>query len=76
MAAVFRRDGQRGQLQTGHDAPHAHVWQDTPKNSRRGRALPPMQLTRWTEERERSEPWADGAAPHGEQLRWQAFQMP
>jgi hypothetical protein len=74
--ADSRSDGRRCQLQTEHDGPHAHVWRDTPKVSRRGRALPPLQLTRWTEEREWTEPWADGAAVRGEQLRWQAFQMP
>ena len=41
-----------------------------------GRALPPMQLVRWDEEREWVEPWADGAASHGQQLRWQTFLMP
>jgi hypothetical protein len=35
-----------------------------------------MQLVRWTEQREWTEPWADGAAARGEQLRFQAFQMP
>jgi hypothetical protein len=38
--------------------------------------MPPMQLVRWDEEREWPEPWADGAASHGEPLRWQAFLMP
>jgi hypothetical protein len=74
--AVSGRSGRRCQLQTPHDSAHAHVWSDPPKVSRRGRALPPAQLTRWTEEREWTEPWADGAAARGEQLRWQAFQMP
>jgi hypothetical protein len=52
------------------------VWSDPPKVSRRGRALPPAQVTRWTEEREWTEPWADGRAARGESLRFQAFQMP
>jgi hypothetical protein len=70
------RDGQRCQLQTGHDGAHAHVWRDTPTTSRRGRALPPMQLVRWDDEREWAEPWSDRAASRGEQLRWQTFLMP
>jgi hypothetical protein len=74
--AISRRDGRACQLQTSHDGAHAHVWRDTPKNSRRGRALPPMQLVRWDEEREWAEPWSDGAASHGEPLRWQTFLMP
>jgi hypothetical protein len=74
--AISRRDGRRCQLQTGHGAPHAHVWRDTPKTSRRDRTLPPMQLVRWDEEREWPEAWADGASSRREQLRWQAFLMP
>jgi hypothetical protein len=70
------RDGRRCQVQIPHDTAHAHVWRDTLTNPRRGRALPPMQLVRWTDEREWTEPWADGAAARGEQLRFQAFQMP
>jgi hypothetical protein len=69
-------DGRRCQLQTPHEGAHARVWSDPPKVSRRGRALPPAQLTRWTDEREWTEPWVDGAAARGEQLRFQAFQMP
>jgi hypothetical protein len=70
------RDGRRCQLQTPHDGAHARVWYDPPKISRRGRAVPPAQLTRWTEEREWTEPWADGKAARGEHLRFQAFQQP
>jgi hypothetical protein len=76
MCAAVSLDGRRCQLQTPHDGAHARVWYDPPKVSRRGRALPPAQLTRWAEDREWSEPWADGAATRGEQLRWAAFQMP
>jgi len=70
------RDGRRCQLQIAHDGAHASVWSDPPKVSRRGRALPPAQLTRWTDEGEWTEPWADGKAARGEQLAFQAFQMP
>ena len=75
-SAISGGDGRRCQLQTPHDGAHAAVWSDPPKVSRRGRALPPAQLTRWTKEREWTEPWADGAAARGDRLRWQAFQMP
>jgi hypothetical protein len=34
----------------GHDGLHAHVWRETPRISRRGRALPPAHLTRWDED--------------------------
>ena len=70
------RDGLRCQLQITHEGAHAAVWSDLPTNPRRGRAVPPAQLTRWTEEREWTELWADGAAARGEQLRFQAFQQP
>jgi len=74
--AVFPSGGRRCQLQIGHHGPHAHVCRETPKISRRGRALPPAHLSRWDEEREWSEPWSDGAGSRGEQRRWQGVQMP
>ena len=55
--AVSRRDERRCQLQTRHNSPHAQVWQDKIRVSRRSRASPPPRLTRWTEDHESSESW-------------------
>jgi hypothetical protein len=75
-SAISRGDSRGCQLQTPQHGAHAAVWSDPPKVSRRGRAMPPAQLTRSTEEREWTEPSADGAAARGERLRWQVSQMP
>ena len=59
----------------------ADAWVDREAQflGRRGRAGPQRGdcvLTRWTEEREWTEPWANGKAARGEHLRFQAFQQP
>jgi hypothetical protein len=74
-AAISRRDGRRCQLQTSHDA-HAHVWRETPKNSRRAERCRRCSSLGGMRNGSGPSHGADGASSRREQLRWQTFLMP